>query len=244
MIIDQIKRIWYELLSCQLAHEFERGYHPGHLGRVLAECNIRHVVPSLSIARQPWDHNEQAFRLFERFVGLPQGDIVMFADEVDIGLNPKTGPVLARCGQRPEVVTPGLNEKRYLAGAYNPWTGHLIWVQQRRKASELFIALCREVASRYRGWGTIHMVVDNYSIHHSKSTREALEELGGKIQLHVLPSYSPEYNDIEQFWGVLHDAVTRCHRCATIEELCERVDRFLEHVRDHSLGAASHFRAA
>ena len=90
--------------------------------------------------------------------------------------------------------TPGANTKRYLAGAYNQVTGHLVWVRGKRKASELFIELCEEIASRYRGWGTIHLVVDNYGIHSSKKTNEALEALGGKIVLHFLPSYSPEYN--------------------------------------------------
>ena len=234
----------YELLARQLTDEFGRGYHPGHLGRVLTQCQLRHVVPSLSIARQPYDHYEQAFRLFERFVGLPEGDIVLFADEVDLNLNPKVGPVLAPQGQRPELVTPGQNRKRYLAGTYNPLTGHLIWVWDARKASALFIDLCREVARRYRAWGTIHLVVDHYSIHTSRKTRAALEDLDGKIELHFLPAYSPESNDIEQVWGVLHEAVTRCHRCTNIKQLCERVDRFLEHVRDHGLEAASHFCAA
>ena len=183
-----------ELLSHQLAREFSSTYHPAHISRVLASLGIRRVVPRMSIARQPWDHREQAFRLFEKFVGLPQGDIVLFADEVDIHLNPKCGPVLARAGHRPTMETPGANTKRYLAGAYNQVTGHLVWVRGKRKASELFIELCEEIASRYRGWGTIHLVVDNYGIHSSKKTNEALEALGGKIVLHFLPSYSPEYN--------------------------------------------------
>lgn len=233
----------HELLSGQLAREFGRGYHPGHIGRVLAQCDIRRVVPKLCIARQPWDHKEQAFRLFERFVGLPEGDVVLFADEVDVCLNPKLGPVLAVRPERPVVQTPGQNEKRYIAGSYNPVTGHVVWVWAEHKRSALFIELCRELASRYRGWGTVHLVLDNYSIHCSRATRDALAGLGGKIQLHFLPQYSPEYNDIERVWGAVHDAVTRCHRCTCIQELCERVDLFLEHVRDHGLRAASLFPA-
>ena len=74
-----------------------------------------------------------------------------FADEVDLNLNPKVGPVLAPQGQRPERVTPGQHRKRDLAGTYHPLTGHLMWVWDERKASELFIELCREVARRDRG---------------------------------------------------------------------------------------------
>lgn len=42
--------------------------------------------------------------------------------------------------------TPGVNTKRYLAGAYNQVTGHLVWVRGKRKASELFIELSEEIA--------------------------------------------------------------------------------------------------
>ena len=111
----------------------------------------------------------------------------------------------------------------------------------KRTASELFIELCEEIASRYRGWGTVHLVVDNYGIHSSKKTREALDALGGKIVLHFLPGYSPEYNEIEPVWGVLHDAITRCHRHPDIDALCDQVERFLTHVRDHGLDNASLF---
>jgi hypothetical protein len=43
--------------------------------------------------------------------------------------------------------------------------------------------------------------MDNFNTHSSNKTRAALEELDGKIELHFLPKYSPESNDIEQVWG-------------------------------------------
>jgi hypothetical protein len=48
-------------------------------------------------------------------------------------------------GQQKEVMTPGQNEKRYLAGALNPQTGELIWVEGERKNSFLFIRLLWEL---------------------------------------------------------------------------------------------------
>ena len=40
----------------------------------------------------------------------------MFQDEVDVNLNPKIGCMWMPRGEQAEVVTPGNNEKRYLAG--------------------------------------------------------------------------------------------------------------------------------
>jgi transposase len=39
--------------------------------------------------------------------------------------------------------------------------------------------------------------------------------------LHYLPSYAPECNPIERVWWRLHEAVTRNHRCQSMDELLE-----------------------
>lgn len=51
------------------------------------------------------------------------GEVVLHVDEVDIHLNPKVGRDGCLPGQRRVVLTPGNNQKRYLAGALNPRTG-------------------------------------------------------------------------------------------------------------------------
>ena len=45
---------------------------------------------------------------------------MVYADEVDLHLNPKIGPDWMLPGTQRLVLTPGNNEKRYLAGAYDP----------------------------------------------------------------------------------------------------------------------------
>ncbi len=47
---------------------------------------------------------------------------VFYEDEVDIHLNPKIGADWQLRGQQKRVVTPGQNEKYYLAGALNSGT--------------------------------------------------------------------------------------------------------------------------
>ncbi len=154
--------------------------------------------------------------------------MVLYADEVDIHLLPKLGPDWAPRGLRETVMTPGRNKKHYIAGAYNPATKTLVAVDGPSKASDLFIKLLHELASRYRLHGTVHLVVDNYIIHRSKKTRRALKALGGKIELCFLPPYSPEGNPIERVWLDVHTAVTRNHRCPDIETLVREAKRYLE----------------
>jgi hypothetical protein len=57
---------------------------------------------------------------------LPDDETAVFEDEVDVHLNPKIGSMWMRRGQQAEVVTPGSNVKRYLAGSLHWRTGRLL----------------------------------------------------------------------------------------------------------------------
>ena len=53
----------------------------------------------------------------------PRGEVVLYVDEVDIHLYRRLRPDWMLSGKQKYVLTPGCNEKRYLAGALNPKTG-------------------------------------------------------------------------------------------------------------------------
>jgi len=46
--------------------------------------------------------------------------------------------------------------------------------------------------------------------------------------LHYLPTYAPETNPIERIWWCLHQQITRCHRCQTMEELLDLIFSWLQ----------------
>lgn len=50
---------------------------------------------------------------------LPSDETAVFEDEVDVNTNPKICSMWMRRGQQAEVVAPGTNTKRYLAGSLN-----------------------------------------------------------------------------------------------------------------------------
>jgi transposase len=166
-------------------------------------------------------------RLRQRLASLPRRHVVVYADEVDIHLNPKIGWDWMARGQQKEVITPGQNEKRYLAGALPTGTGRLLWVEAERKNSALFIALLKRLRQAYHRAPVIHVVLDNYRVHKSKITQAALRDFGKHIQLHFLPPYSPDANKIERVWEDLHANVTRNHNCLDMEELMTEVRHYL-----------------
>ena len=76
----------------------------------------------------PWKKRRRTRRLRQSaslIETAPNDEVVVYADEVDIDLNPKIGPDYMVRSRQKQVMTPGKNQKRYLAGALNAKTGQL-----------------------------------------------------------------------------------------------------------------------
>lgn len=87
---------------------------------------------------------------------------VFYEDEVDIYLNLKIGADWQVRGQQKCVVTPGQNEKYYLAGALHCGTGKVSDVGGSSKSSALFVSLLKYLKAMYRRAKTITLIVDSY----------------------------------------------------------------------------------
>jgi transposase len=158
---------------------------------------------------------------------LPAKEVAVYEDEVDVHLNPKIGLDWMGQGQQKEAMTPGQNEKRYLAGALDVRTGEVHWVEATHKDSWLFLALLKKLTVVYVHAKTIHVILDNYGIHSSDIIGIALAHFASKVRLHFLPPYCPDHNRIERVWQDLHANVTRNHRCHSMTELMAEVRYYL-----------------
>jgi putative transposase len=189
-----------------------------HLHR--AELVWRRPRPVLR--RQDPHRAEILAGLRQLLLTLPADETAVFEDEVDINLNPKIGCMWMRRGQQAEVVTPGDNAKRYLAGSLHWRTGALITTAGPKRDGKLFVAHLHELRRRLRRYKKIHVICDNARFHHSCwEVWEFCHQYGGQVVLHFLPKYAPELNPIERVWWRLHEAITRNHQCASLEELVE-----------------------
>lgn len=200
------------------------------MSRLLSRHGARRGRPK-PFVECPWRKARKTQRLNEirRLIeNLPQNEVVLYVDEVDIHLNPKIGLDWMLSGQQKLVRTPGKNEKRYLCGALNGRTGHVVWIAYTQKTGHLFLGLVRELLRRYPWARRIHLVLDNYKIHKAGYVDAALADWGQRINLEFLPPYCPDHNRIERFWRDLHDNVTRNHRCASMNELMAEVEHYLQ----------------
>lgn len=169
----------------------------------------------------PWGERRKRLRLraIARAVGRYRpGEAVYYEDEVDIHLNPRIGRDWMLRGQQKLVMTPGQNQKRYLAGALSRDGRTLVVVESERKNSDLFLRLLDALAARHPANHVIHIVLDNYKIHSAQRVVRYLEN-AKRFVLDFLPPYSPDANRIERLWREVHANVTRNHRCKTMPEL-------------------------
>jgi transposase len=211
-----------EMLAATLKKKTGTDIHVSTMSRALAWIGARRGKPKPTVGC-PWEKRKKQRRL--RAIG----KLVAYEDEVDIHLNPKIGLDWMVCGQQKEVITPGQNVKRYLAGALDAHTGELIYVEGEKKTSLLFIELLWELTQHYAQATKIHVILDNYSIHHTEQVRMSLAtQQGQRLKLHFLPPYCPDHNRIERAWQDLHANVTRNHTCRDMPTLMTKVRAYLK----------------
>lgn len=207
--------------------------HVGTMSRALKIIRARRGRPR-PVVSCPWPKARKNRRMRDirrvakKASSRSKGEPVVYVDEVDIHLNPKVGLDWMNYGPQRELITPGQNKKRYLAGALDAGNGHLTYVEGTRKDSALFVRLLYALVEQYPQARRIHMILDNYRIHSSKMTEIALRHFPKRIQLHFLPPYCPNENQIERTWQDLHAAVTRNHQCNSMDELMQNVRIFLK----------------
>jgi len=167
-------------------------------------------------------------RIRRVFECLGPREALLFADELDLHLLPKVGAQWMPPATQVEVMTPGKNERRYLAGALNINTGrvhHCVWF---RKMTGLFLDLLNllDLAYPVRRFDRIYVVADSCKIHKAAMVRRWLQQ-HPRFVLLFLPTYCPRAYPIERCFGDLHDKVTGNHRRKRIRDLVADVKRHL-----------------
>lgn len=160
-----------ELLAIKINEITECQLHAGTVRSWLPSAGLmwRRAAPTLRI-RDP--HKDEKMATIHKAQDECSAEHpVFYEDEVDIHLNPKIGADWQLRGQQKRVVTPGQNEKYYLAGALNSGTGKVSYVGGNSKSSALFISLLKQLKSTYRRAKTITLIADNYIIHKSQETQ-------------------------------------------------------------------------
>ncbi|MFO0847612.1 MAG: IS630 family transposase [Gemmataceae bacterium] len=248
--------------SCEAAAVVLREDYRVRVGRETVRLWLRSAGlvwrrPRPTIRPKDPDRGKKLATLRRLLRHLPDDETAVLVDEVDVNLNPKVGCQWMRRGEQAAVETPGNNEKRYLAGSIHWRTGRVILTEGKPKegrGAALFLRHLDDLRRAFRHYKVSHVLCDNAGTHTpegSKLVRAYLKEWGRRVRVHYLPKYSPDTNPIERVWWRLHEAVTRNHRCQSIDELLDLTFDWFEtraHFRVQSSvytgkpGNEAHFR--
>jgi len=171
---------------------------------------------------------EKLARIRWAFEQLRAGVTLFFADELDINLLPKVGSQWMPKGEQVAVLTPGTNEKRYLAGALDITTGtitHCVWY---RKQTGLFLELLDTLDRTHPApfFSYLTVVVDNAKLHKANKVQQWLAA-HPRFAMLYLPTYCPDANPIERAFGDVHDKCTRNHTRKRMWHLVQDVKQHL-----------------
>jgi len=93
-----------------------------------------------------------------------------------------------------------VNKKVYLFGALDAQTDRLLAGFWARKDSDAFVEFLRDLL-QHIPHGQLHLILDNYGVHKSRTTRAFLDSPEAqRITLVFLPTYAPWLNRIEMTW--------------------------------------------
>jgi putative transposase len=127
-----------------------------------------------------------------------------------------------------EVLTPGTNERRSLAGALDMRSGTIVHRVWWRKTHGLFLDLLQALDRTYPAsqFSHLYVVVDNYKIHKAHAVEQWLAA-HPRVELLFLPTSGPQASPIERAFGEVHDKCTRNRKRTQLWALVRDVEQHL-----------------
>ena len=186
MIIDVIKR------------QFEIKLSPASVGRLLNQLGFSCQKPLYrAYQRNPelikrWKE-EQYPQIQKR--AKKEGAIIYFQDESGIRSDFHAGTTWALKGQTPVIEATGARFGLNMVGAITP-QGKIV------NGTVNAVKLCEFLKRLMYGHEKkIFLIWDGHPTHKSKMVKECIASFKGRLEVFLLPPYSPELNPIEQLWN-------------------------------------------
>lgn len=143
---------------------------------------------------------------------------MLFEDEASFWLDGTLHQTWARIGQQPRVDTYGQRKTAHVFGAVNLATANFHYRFADVFNGSTFFEFLKQIVAFYNG-RKVFLIIDNAPAHWlDDAGKEWLNANGGRIELHRLPGYSPEFMPVEGIWKLTRKLATHNRFYASIEE--------------------------
>jgi transposase len=140
---------------------------------------------------------EFARKLLKEAVSLSNNAVLLFEDEMSAGCSPRKGYGWT-FEKRLVIRVPQTRKRLNLFAAVNPLKGKVVQLPTKEAKAPAFVRLLDKVLRAYPG-KQIFMYADGLPVHKSKCVKKFLEK-NPRLQIKLLPPYSPDLNPTEQLW--------------------------------------------
>lgn len=128
-----------------------------------------------------------------------EGAVIYFQDESGVRSDFHSGTTWALKGQTPIIEATGARFGLNMMAAITPrGEMHFMIVKGMVSSDEICEFLKRLMHSHNH---KVFLIWDGHPTHKSKKVKECISSFNGRLEIFLLPSYSPDLNPIEQLWN-------------------------------------------
>lgn len=149
--------------------------------------------------------------------------IIVHGDEATFRQTPTLHATWAIRNSQPRIPTKGQRNSQKILGAVCPGTGQFAYRHQMEYfTADTYIAFLDEVLmpAFYRPRHRVYLIQDNASYHKKPEVYEWFAHNRKRVEVYLLPPYSPEFNATERVWWYTRKHATHDRYFDTPEALC------------------------
>lgn len=165
-----------------------------------------------------------------------EGAIIVHEDEASFRQSPTLHQTWAARNSQPQVPTLGKRNSQKLLAGVEPASGKFAYRHQSEYFNaETYLAFLDEILlpSFYTRNHRVYLIQDNASYHKKPEVYAWFKENRNRLEVFLLPPYSPELNCVEQVWRYTRKQATHNRYFDTVEDLCEALFATFEDIQRH-----------
>jgi transposase len=213
------------------------------VGRLLASLDITPQKP----LRRAYERDPKAVQawLDETYPKLKQraktlGAQIFFLDEAGFQSDPPLGRTYGLKGKTPVIQTSGRRQSINVISAVNARGAFWAATYDGKLNAESFVLFLKNFM---KGRQKVFLIVDGHPSHTAKAAQRYVERLGGRLELHRLPTYAPDLNPDEFVWSHMKTNGVSKKPLKQHESLRDRVEEDLVKIKANPRLVRSFFGA-